>query len=210
LPSMTFFPVELPPEVERRDEGHDVVFQTRCRGDRLSRRIPATVQVRTTSLFQFWGRSFPLSGSDYLPHVLPSRAKVPEQTFERAMRNNQSLFVGARVRTRMGAPDQFHSHRPYRHGDPFRFVDHKKSARYGELVTKTFDSIVDQTVIIGMDLGRSMSGTIAGSEKLSFYKEAAYHLIENALQSRDRVGFFGFAGKTSLVIPPTRNLNAFA
>lgn len=209
IPAMTFFPEQIRAKRVTNEEETSFSFCTMARADRLSRHTTATIELRVFSLLQLWGRSFSLSARDLIPGVIPMHQRVPEQTFERTMRDNRSLFMGARVRIRLGAPDQFHSHRPYRHGDPQRFVDHKKAARYGTRYTKTFDALVDQTVIIGCDLGRSMSGTIEGSEKLSYYQEAIYHLVEHALQARDRVGFFGFAGKVSLVIPPTRNLKAF-
>ena len=208
--TMYFFPDKIGPKKEYDESGELMfVFSTRGRADQLSRNHKNRIHIRSASILQLWGRTFVLGGNRLLPHVVPEHQKVPEQMFERAMKDNRSLFMGARVRVRHGAPDQFHSHRPYRHGDPLRFLDHKKTARYGSLVTKTFDTLVDQTIIIGCDLGRSMSGRINGSEKLSFYREAIYHLVENAITSRDKVGFFGFAGRPEIMIPPTRDLNAF-
>ena len=182
-------------------------FKSEVFGSKLARNLYTEFEVRTQSLFKLWARSIYFESKELLPPVIPSLTKAPDQLFEEEIRNNSSLFVGSRSRSQTHRPEQFFAHRRYRHGDSIRHIDHKKSARYQKLLTKTYDSLQNKQIMIGLDTGRAMAGEIGGSNKLSFYTEAILNLAKNAIQTRDEVSLFTFSSKVQSFVPPTRDLS---
>jgi uncharacterized protein (DUF58 family) len=141
--------------------------------------------------------------------VAPSRTTLSEQAFSELIQTQRVLHQGARLQTRTRAQDQFHSLRKYQYPDPLRHIDQKKSARLGEPVTRTFDTLRSHHLVIALDMGRALSGTIRGSAKMDYYLSAALALAENALRARDEVSFIAFSQTTHFTIRRTRSLAAF-
>lgn len=167
-------------------------------------------EIEVRSAAGYWGRRFPVAGKAASWQVVPSRDRVPEQEFERAVSQQRTLFQGARLRMRDRSPDQYLTTRKYRYPDSLRQIDHKKSARYGELMTRTYESLRQQHLVIALDLGRAMTGRIGGSDKLAFYLAAAWTLVDVAIRSGDRVSVFAFSRDVSYMVPRSSQLASFA
>lgn len=84
-----------------------------------------------------------------LPRLTASRA-VP-------LRSRTTTLVGDRTTDEGGSGLEFHSVREYRHGDPQRRIDWKRTARTGELTTREFRQERSATVVVLVDARASAS-----------------------------------------------------
>jgi uncharacterized protein (DUF58 family) len=134
---------------------------------------------------------------------------MPEEKFNETIRHQRRLFLGARQLMRGAARDQFHSVRPYVYPDPLRAIDHKKTARYGKLMTRTYDAYHQHHLVILCDLGRSLTGTVGTSAKLAFYLSAAANLARHALAARDQVSLCAFRERVCVTVKRARSHDAF-
>ena len=107
------------------------------------------------------------------------------------------------------AAEQFYSLRKYQFPDQIRHIDQKKTAKYGELMTRTYENFLSHHLILALDLGHSMFGTLGQSQKHDFYLAACLTLARNAIQSHDHVSFFGFSQRIHSMIRRTRSLDPF-
>ena len=139
----------------------------------------------------------------------PERRKLDEQAFQELIQTQKILYQGARRVSRSRAAEQFHSIRKYQYPDPLRHIDPKKSARYSEPMTRVFEAQHNHHLVIALDTGRSMVGTVNGSLKSDYFASAALALAENAIRSRDRVSLFSFAGQMRAEIRGSRSLASF-
>src|SRR4029079_18914357 len=99
--------------------------------------------------------------------------------------------------------------REYQYPDSIRHIDARKSAKYCQLMTRTYDSLLEHHLILGLDVGRSMYGRMGPSRKLDYYLSACLALAENASQSRDRLSFFAFSQKVHLTVRRSRHMADF-
>jgi uncharacterized protein (DUF58 family) len=185
-------------------------FTQRVRPVALGRTLASAPELVARSAGGVWGRRIFARSNAAEIQVVPSHERMPEQEFERTVMQHRALFRGQRLRLRDRSPDQYLTTRKYRFPDPIRHLDHKKSARYGEPMTRTFESLRQQHLVVALDLGRAMTGRIGQSGKLAFYLAAAWTLIDVALRSGDRVSFFAFARDVAAIIPRSSTLAAFA
>jgi len=110
--------------------------------------------------------------------------------------------LGLRQLRRDGRGSEFSRLRDYAQGDTLRDVDWKATARRGKPVTRVMESERCQTVLIGVDAGRSMAAQAAGLTKLDHAVNAALFLAFVAVRNGDRVGLVVFAdGVKSFVAP---------
>ena len=150
--------------------------------------------VLVNSRFGFWNRIIALPYvRPYMVRVLPLRKQIEESKVAQLLTRQKIMMMGERVLVRGASNDQFHSVRPYRYPDPVRHIDHRKTAKFQELMTRQFDSLQSHHLCIVLDLGRSMCGMIGHSHKEDFYLAVAYSLAEYALQKGDRVTIIGFS-----------------
>ena len=182
-----------------------VVAHTRRLGFETIREL----RIFARSSFGLWSRAFDAPVPESQFRVIPTRKRASEQTFRDLAAHQRLLYQGTRQILRGRSADQFHSVRKYQYPDSVRHIDHKKSARFGELMTRVYDTFFDHHLILGLDLGRSMRGTIAGSEKCDYYLAACLALAQSAVTARDRISFFGFSQQVHHLIKSTRNLQSF-
>lgn len=159
-----------------------------------------------SSPFGFWTRQFEVSYDRvYRIKITPIQKQISEARLTQLLSRNNLLVQGERVLLRGAANDQFHSIRPYRYPDPVRYIDHRKTAKFQKLMTRHFDSLQGHHLIIGLDLGRGMCGTIGRSYKSDFYSAVAYSLAGYAMERSDRVSIIGFSDEVHFsVIRSTR------
>jgi uncharacterized protein (DUF58 family) len=110
--------------------------------------------------------------------------------------------LGLRQLRRDGRGSEFARLRDYSQGDSVRDVDWKATARKGKPVTRVMESERSQTVLIGVDAGRSMAAQVDGLTKLDHAVNAALFLAFVAVRNGDRVGLVVFADGIKTYLAP--------
>lgn len=161
-------------------------------GHRLGKETLPSPYLLLVSNWGLWKQlvELPFEGAEL--QCKPSLEPVPPEHLGAALQRLQSLLLGSKHLIKLRSRDQFHSLREYRHKDEIRNIDPRKSAKRGELMIREYDSLVKHHLVIGLDLGRSLSGEIDGSEKSNYYLEGVYSLLQKAIASHDQVSFFAF------------------
>ncbi|MBC7530008.1 MAG: DUF58 domain-containing protein [Oligoflexus sp.] len=161
-------------------------------GFQLGQETISSVFVLVVSRAAFWKQLLEISVAPLPVHCKPSLAKVPPEHLAAALQRLQSLFHGSRQLLKQRSRDQFHSIREYRHEDDIRNIDPRKSAKKGQLMIREYDSLIQHHLVIGLDLGRSLTGLMNGSQKTHYYLEGIIALLQKAIAANDKVSFFAF------------------
>lgn len=171
--------------------GKALVYEQHLRARKLGQETITNTYLRTPSKAGLWMALYQLPQT--LPIAVgPSVANLPPKERPHYLRHVRNLILGSRRVVKQRQRDQVHSIRPYQSGDNIRDIDARKSARFHRLMTREYDSLINQHLIIGLDLGRSLSGWMRYSAKLDFYLEACANLYKTASAANDRVSFFAF------------------
>jgi uncharacterized protein (DUF58 family) len=110
--------------------------------------------------------------------------------------------LGLRKLRRDGRGSEFARLRDYAQGDSVREVDWKATARRTRPVTRVMESERSQTILIGVDAGRSMAARVDGLTKLDHAVNAALFLAFVAVRNGDRVGLVVFADGVKSYLAP--------
>jgi uncharacterized protein (DUF58 family) len=110
--------------------------------------------------------------------------------------------LGLRQLRRDGRGSEFARLRDYSQGDSVRDVDWKATARRSRPVTRVMESERSQTVLIGIDAGRSMAAQVDGLTRLDHAVNAALFLAFVAIRNGDRVGLVVFADGIKSYLAP--------
>jgi uncharacterized protein (DUF58 family) len=142
-----------------------------------------------------------------LPAVL--RVHPPLRGREEAeLRINRArlLEVGLRSAPGRGGGTEFEGLREYLPDDDSRRIDWAATARLasGRAVVRTYRPERNQTVIVLLDCGRLMAGTVAGMARLDHAMDAALMLCAVATRLGDRTGVVAFADRVRAVVPAGR------
>jgi uncharacterized protein (DUF58 family) len=116
----------------------------------------------------------------------------------------EDLFAGQSESVFKGRGIEFEEVRPYVPGDEVRDIDWNVTARLGEPYVKRFVEESELTVMVVVDVSRSMRFGTAGGEKRELAAELAAIFGFAAARSNDRVGL-ALAGQRVLhFVPPAR------
>lgn len=129
---------------------------------------------------------------------------VDTATFTLMARRGRLQQVGIRAARLQGAGREFESLREYLPDDEMRRIDWKASARSGKLVARQYEVEKSQSVILVIDIGRTMLAEIDGIQKLDYAINAALLLAYVATLSEDRVGLLLFADEVQTYLPPKK------
>jgi len=129
---------------------------------------------------------------------------VDTATFTLMARRGRLQQVGIRAARLQGAGREFESLREYMPDDEMRRIDWKASARSGKLVSRNYEVEKSQSVILAIDVGRTMLAEIDGIQKLDYAINAALLLAYVATLSEDRVGLLLFANDVQTYLPPRK------
>ena len=119
-------------------------------------------------------------------------------------RRGQLAQVGIRRARLQGAGREFESLRDYQPGDEMRRIDWKATARRGELVSRQYEVEKSQTVLLVVDVGRTMLADIDGAHKLDYAINAALMLAYAAVEAEDNIGLLVFADAVHAFLPPRK------
>jgi uncharacterized protein (DUF58 family) len=101
-----------------------------------------------------------------------------------------------------GGNTEFHQLREYTPDDEFRSIDWAATARARRPIVREHRIERDQTVMILLDNGRVMAGSVGGVPRVEHAMDAVLGLTAIAIQLGDRVGLMSFDSQVrSLVVP---------
>jgi len=116
----------------------------------------------------------------------------------------QDLFAGQSESIFKGRGVEFEEVRPYVPGDEVRDIDWNVTARLGEPYVKRFVEERELTVMLAVDVSRSMRFGTAGAEKRELAAELCAVLGFAAVRNNDRVGLVLAGERVEHFVPPAR------
>src|SRR5438132_5237639 len=116
----------------------------------------------------------------------------------------EDLFSGQTESIFKGRGVEFEEVRPYVPGDEVRDIDWNVTARFGSPYVKRFVEERELTVLLVLDVSRSMRFGTAGAEKRELAAEIAAVLGFAAVSNNDRVGLILVGGRVEHFVPAAR------
>jgi uncharacterized protein (DUF58 family) len=114
------------------------------------------------------------------------------------------LFSGAYHSTFKGRGMSFSEVREYQFGDDIRHIDWNVTARSGQTQVKVFEEERELTLMLVVDISRSVYFGSQSQNKMQWMIEMAAVLAFSATQNHDKVGMILFSDKIHLYIPPKK------
>lgn len=138
-----------------------------------------------------------LPGSIRVMPAWPSRAEVARRV--------PRLLDGSRTVRRAGAGAEFDQLRDYVPDDDFRRVDWAATLRLQRPVVKQYRAERNQHLVVLLDNGRVMAGTVGGVSRVEHAMDAVLAVTDTAARLGDRVGLISFDRQVrSIVVPDNR------
>jgi uncharacterized protein (DUF58 family) len=122
----------------------------------------------------------------------------------RSRRLVEDLFTGRSESLFKGRGVEFEEVRPYVPGDEVRDLDWNVTARMGQPYVKRFVEERELTVLLVVDVSRSMRFGTHGAERRELAAELCAVLGFAAVRNDDRVGLLLTAGEVEHFVPPGR------
>jgi uncharacterized protein (DUF58 family) len=114
------------------------------------------------------------------------------------------LFSGAYHSSFKGRGMSFSEVREYQIGDDVRHIDWNVTARTGQAQVKVFEEERELTLMLLVDISRSLLFGSMEQNKMQWMIEIAAVLAFSATQNHDKVGMILFSDKIHLYIPPKK------
>ena len=145
------------------------------------------------------------------PSALPSAAELERAArilVVRSRREVSSAFAGGYRSAFRGGGVEFEESRPYTPGDDVRQLDWNALARTGTPYVKRFREERDQSVVLALDVSRSMAFGSGGRSKAAHAAHAAALVAGAAARAGDRIGLVTFAEDVREELAPERGAPA--
>ena len=113
-----------------------------------------------------------------------------------------SSYGGALVSSRKGEGTEFADIRNYVHGDPYKRIEWRSTARAGKLMVKDLYAETQLKVMVILDSTSTMSYGEAGETKLDYAARAVASLVSDLGRRGDYVGVTVFNGSAPPVVLP--------
>ncbi len=128
----------------------------------------------------------------------PIAVKVFPRTM--ALRNQPTRAVGAALHEqvglhhvrRRGLSGELRELREHTHGDPFKFIAWKATAKRQQLMVRDLENEIVTTHVVLVDVGASMRQGPLGRSPIDWACDATAALAKVAIGSSDRIGLVGF------------------
>jgi uncharacterized protein (DUF58 family) len=146
-------------------------------------------------------------GEPFRVEVYPDITSIAR--FDLLMRRSHLMDMGLISERRRGSGTDFESLREYVKGDEYRKIDWKASARRNKLITREFQSEVNQAVLVMIDCSRSMGARVGDISLLDHAANGALLLGHQVLKKGDMVGLVTFSDVPHQFLPPRRGKNHF-
>lgn len=145
------------------------------------------------------------------PLALPTAVELERAARILAVRSRRevsSAFAGGYRSAFRGGGVEFEESRPYTPGDDVRQLDWNALARTGTPYVKRFREERDQSVVLALDVSRSMAFGSAGRSKAAVAAHAAALVAGAAARAGDRIGLVTFAEGVREELAPERGAPA--
>ncbi len=110
--------------------------------------------------------------------------------------------VGLHHVRRRGLSGELRELREHTHGDPFKFIAWKATARRGQLMVRDLENEVVTTHLVMLDVGAGMRSGLLGRSPLDWACDSAAALAKAAIGNSDRVGLVAFDTRTVADLAP--------
>lgn len=115
---------------------------------------------------------------------------------------SEQVFAGQYHSAFRGRGMAFSEVRGYQVGDDVRDIDWNVTARYAQPFVKVFEEERELSVMLLIDLSRSVDWGTESESKLELITELAATLAFSAIQNNDKIGAIFFTDQIELFIPP--------
>ncbi len=139
-----------------------------------------------------------VEGSLRVMPAYPSREEV-----QRRIRVPRVLEVGVRSIRTSGGGTEFDQLRDFRPDDEFRRIDWPSTVRLQRPIVKQYRAERNQNVVLLLDNGRVMAGTVGGVPRVEHAMDAVLGVVQAATKLGDRVGMVAFDRQVRSVVVPT-------
>jgi uncharacterized protein (DUF58 family) len=132
--------------------------------------------------------------------VFPRTAALRGQAV-RAISGALHEQVGLHRVRRRGLSGELRELREHTHGDPFKFIAWKATARRQQLMVRDLENEIVSTHVVMLDVGAGMRAGQLGKTPLDWACDAAAALAKTAINDGDRVGLVGFDTRPVVELP---------
>ena len=119
----------------------------------------------------------------------------PAPCAQHTIRLSSGATGGSRMRRQRGLGSDIREIREHRHGDPFRSIAWKATARRGRLMVREFETDVRVPLVIALDCSPSMRLGPLGAAPLDEAVRCAAGFARSLLRAGDPVGFVAFSSR---------------
>ena len=133
--------------------------------------------------------------------VLP--AYLSRDEILRRLRTPRVLEVGQRSLRTAGGGREFDQLRDYRPDDEFRRIDWPATVRLQRPIVKQYRVERNQSVVLLLDNGRVMAGTVDGVPRVEHAMDAVFAMVHAGTQLGDRVGMLAFDRQVRSILVPS-------
>lgn len=117
---------------------------------------------------------------------------------------SHNIFAGQYHSAFKGRGMAFSEVREYQYGDDIRDIDWNVTARYNKPYIKVFEEEREMTVMLMVDVSRSLDFGTHSAVKRDMVTEIAATLAFSAIQNNDKIGVIFFTNKIEKFIPPKK------
>ena len=110
--------------------------------------------------------------------------------------------VGQHHVRRRGLSGELRELREHSHGDPFKFIAWKATARRGRLMVRDLENEIVTTHIAVVDVGGGMRSGAVGRTPLDWASDSVAALARAAISNGDRIGVVGFDTRAVVELAP--------
>lgn len=135
----------------------------------------------------------------------PSRDEVL-----RRIRVPRVLEVGMRSIRTSGGGTEFDQLRDYRPDDEFKRINWPATVRLGRPIVQQYRAERNQNVVLLLDNGRVMAGTVGGVPRVEHAMDAVLGVVQAASRLSDRVGMLAFDRQVRAIVVPTNGKGQLA
>lgn len=202
---------ELPEQFQKRDfnyqtslnpgEIHDFSYNVKPveRGEYTF----GFLNVFVSSTLRIAKRKFKFQNEEMVA-VYPSFIQMQKYDFL-AMSNNLTQFGLKKIR-RIGNTSEFEQIKDYTHGDDFRTLNWKATAKRAQLMVNQYQDEKSQPIYSIIDTGRVMKMPFVGLKLLDYAINATLAFSNVALKKHDKVGMLTFSKTVDSFLPATQKL----
>ena len=136
--------------------------------------------------------------------VYPSLIQM--QKYDFLAISNKLTLMGLKKIRRIGHTSEFEQIKEYVHGDDFRTVNWKATAKHAELMVNQYQDEKSQPIYSIIDTGRVMKMPFEGLKLLDYAINSALAFSNVALKKYDKVGLLSFSKKIDNFLPAVNKI----